>query len=185
MRSTLLFTICLILPFLLAAQDQSDNLIPWNSQKLVWPDFKGEPDASSEYKALTQWRLSYDFQVAISNGAASIARSNVKTFFSRNDSWTKSSTGSTQLLEHEQGHFDLAEVYARKFRKDLVDYTFKTDKYQKELEGLFNKILAACDKAQTKYDKETKHGIVEAEQASWNEKIKADLEKLSEFALSD
>ena len=186
-RIALVIITCLILPFILAAQEnQSDNLILWDQDlRLGWADFMGEPDASSEYMALTHWRLSYDFKISLINGNASIAGSKVRTYFSRGDSWSKSTSSSVQLLQHEQGHFDLAEVYARKFRKELVGYKFKSGEYQQEIEAIFNKILAECDKAQVKYDKETEHGIIEADQVRWDENIKEDLEELGEFALSE
>jgi hypothetical protein len=41
----------------------------------------------------------------------------VEVEFYPNSSWVKPGRKSTELLKHEQGHFDLTELYARKAEK--------------------------------------------------------------------
>jgi len=44
------------------------------------------------------------------------------------------------LLNHEQRHFDIAEIFARKLRKELEEYTFNKNNL-KEIENLYKKYL--------------------------------------------
>ena len=37
------------------------------------------------------------------------------------------------ILRHEQGHFDIAEIFARKLNKKMSEYKFNKTTYQKDL----------------------------------------------------
>jgi hypothetical protein len=157
---------------------QDDNSIPWQAgSKLIWTDFKGKPDASS-YKAFTESEIKMEFSAK--NNEAHIS---IKTFFDKTKSWVKDRTD--ELLAHEQLHFDITELWARKFRQKVKGKTFSFKTFQKELKAIQNEIYKGSKEMQTDYDKETQHSVVVASQKKWGKKIAEDLQKLNAFATAE
>src|SRR5262249_44372894 len=97
---------------LLSAAALPGNFIYWSAEKkLTGSDFQGRPDPASSMKAMTHSGIAYSWQCA--NGTLTyevIAR------FDRSKSWMRPGA-ETKLLLHEQKHFDITEIYARKMRK--------------------------------------------------------------------
>ena len=170
----------LLLPLSLLAQDSK---IPWTqSVKLTWSDFEAPVDASSEFYAWTQYYFNYNYKW---DGEGKVTV-NVKTSFVKNQSWRNTSKSlSPVLLKHEQGHFDLAEVYGRKMRKAYTAYCFShkhTANTKTEIDDIFNKLLDETHVAQAQYDQQTGHSRAIGQQEEWNTKIAAMLAGLSEYA---
>ncbi len=164
---------------------QDGMWMSWDSsRKLIWEDFQGTV-ADTEYKAETHWRIYYDFQVSLLNKMPLLSGYTVRTEFRKDKSWVKEVGGSDQLLRHEQGHFDLAEVYARKFRAQLDTLSFSTSNYRMEIDSLFEIILAQCDDEQNIYDVETGHGLKVTIQEDWLEIIQKELNTLEDFSFSE
>ena len=87
----------------------------WDSRnKLTWSDFRGKQDMESRYKASTTCEI-----VCTVETTESEALVTVYCYFNIEESWTK--TDDPYLLNHEQRHFDLYEVYTRKMRQALSD----------------------------------------------------------------
>ncbi|MCZ6693600.1 MAG: DUF922 domain-containing protein [Bacteroidetes bacterium] len=167
----------------LIGQVQSNQLLPWHQDKrLTWPDFQGEPEGDIDFKAMTNWQLSFDFQLSKAKGEIN-THFNVYTFFDNQKSWVREGNGSEQLLQHEQLHFDIAELFARKLRKQFAIYSFKSENYQEELNLLFDASLDSCNVVQTQYDLDTEHGLNQEKQQEWLQKIDQELMQLNEFVL--
>jgi predicted secreted Zn-dependent protease len=85
---------------------------------------------------------------------------------------------------HEQGHFDIAELFARKLRKAFVGYKFNAQTVGKDIDHLF--ILNRQERTQMDmlYDKETDFSRNRKQQLLWNKKIKAELGTLQKYASS-
>jgi hypothetical protein len=156
---------------------KDDNSILWNeATKLVWPDFKGAPDSSSPYKAFTESGI--HTEISAKNNEAIIS---IKVSFDKTKSWTKE-TNSRELLTHEQVHFDITEVWARKFRQKLKGKTFSIKTFQSELNATQASIFKESKEIQVLYDKETEHSVNKANQQKWNKKIAEELKSLSTFS---
>ena len=85
---------------------------------------------------------------------------------------------SVKLLKHEQGHFDISEIWARKLNKKLQGLcgrgkTVKdaTDDLQKQVQKAYDESERDRDKMEKDYDKETKGGTDDAKQAEWDKMI--------------
>ena len=76
------------------------------------------------------------------------------------------------LLEHEQIHFDIAELYARGTRKafDDVRNPCGNPSAVEDISDHNNELSA---RAQQNYDEETLHGTLPGAQAAWTRKIRA------------
>ena len=74
------------------------------------------------------------------------------------------------MLQHEQTHFDITELHARKLRKRIEAYNF-SENAKAELDELYNQIERERRAMQSKYDLETDHSILKAEEVAWVEKV--------------
>jgi Bacterial protein of unknown function (DUF922) len=157
--------IFLLLPFIGFAQTDSEELLRWNANKrLSWSDYKAVPNPDSDAAASTSTILSIEYKMSSSNFGYSI-----KSYFSKTRSWGLHKTA--YILSHEQGHFDIAEIFARKLHKEMSKYVFNKKTYQKELKKIYEDISEEKDKMQNEYDKETNHSINKEKQAAWLKKI--------------
>lgn len=153
-----------------------DSLILWKeNKKLSWDDFNGKANEASKYKALTESILS----IAIT-GKGMEAVITMTANFDKRTSWVKEKRDD--LLIHEQGHFDIVEIWARKFKQKLKGKTFNVKTFQKELNVLYNDVNRESKAMQVEYDRDTEHSINVKAQQKWTKKVNADLKSLSEFA---
>ena len=81
------------------------------------------------------------------------------------------------ILSHEQLHFNIAEVAARKLYQEIQLLRDQPGDVPRQVSDLFARINSDCDKMQQQYDEETAHGIKPEEQASWKKKVTEMLEQ--------
>ena len=89
-----------------------------------------------------------------------------------------------EALEHEKRHFDICEIYARKFRQLLLHSDWDNRNFDNNLRASFKRLVADYRAMQARYDRETHHSIDVTEQKAWNQRIDSELEELSEFSES-
>jgi hypothetical protein len=155
-----------------------DDGIKWTlNTQLTVQDFLGKPISNSQHSA--------ESFIGISSSCTPMNDSviiEIDAVFHRNKSWIKKNNDTSRVIPHEQGHFDLGEVFARKLRKELSEHKFKKKnltKYVNETVGYYNGLLT---KEQDVYDTETNHSINEAKQKEWLDKIKKELTELDAYS---
>jgi hypothetical protein len=160
---------------------QSKELL-WNiDSKLTWADFNAEPDVDHPYAAITYSGMSYSFSAEVINNQVKV-NCIVNCFFIPNKSWVKSEYKSdVELLKHEQLHFDITELYARKFREQLSKMSF-TENVKVEISDLYEKITKEKIELQNEYDIETDHSVNVLKQKNWEQKILIELQKRAVYA---
>ncbi|MAC95442.1 MAG: hypothetical protein CMC96_08065 [Flavobacteriales bacterium] len=164
----------------------SEDKIEWSENtQLTWEDFKGKPYNSYKHDALSKLEISYWFNVP-REGSAQVE---IKAIFYKKSSWVKPKEKTESLLSHENLHFDIAEVFARKVRKEIKAYyekkgRSKASKLNKKFSKIYNMLYDDYEKYQQLYDKETAYSTNKKEQARWKEKIKRELIELEEYAKS-
>lgn len=178
----LLYFSLLFLVFYASAQQSPDKIF-WGENKLTWEDFRGKPDKTSSFQANTSAGLSYSWGVRSENGAVTL-NYEVFSYFNPNSSWVyPESRGNAHLLSHEQLHFDITELHARKLRKKLSEV--KIDQLGKDPRATLNKLYENIEKEraamQAKYDKETSHSINKEAEARWQKYIDEEMKKHGEF----
>ncbi|HNB82378.1 MAG TPA: hypothetical protein PLP14_09790, partial [Chitinophagaceae bacterium] len=159
-----------------------DDKILWSiERKLEWRDFKGKRDQKviDKNHISTAASETGDSSRSFSEAAAYCshtiefsARSNndsivfeIRNLFNPMASWSQ--TTSTYILNHEQRHFDLAEVIARQLRKKLYDsISYCSTKRQKEIVYEF---LALDNTQQLQYDSITRHSEISAQQIGYDQ----------------
>ena len=107
-----------------------------------------------------------------------------RAYLQPDKSYVKPTAKEAALLKHEQGHFDIAEIFARQLtsKSSMVmcckaDGTMKTfAEISKELSAIEKEVLKAWDDYNKAYDMETDHSVKQKEQNDWNDKISKALE---------
>ena len=149
--------------------------LSWNEfYKLQWDDFQGEPDKNSLGDAATavsikakpflvKKQISYD----------------VVAIFNREKSWVRDKSAS--LLAHEQLHFDIAELYARKIRKKINELKDQGVNDIKVYNAAIQELLQESNEVDRHYDIETLHGAMSNKQKKWNTRVKDELASLRRY----
>jgi hypothetical protein len=108
----------------------------------------------------------------------------VKAIFFKSKSFMKDE--APYILNHEQIHFDITEIYARKLRKLISEKDFKKVKDVVEvINKMSDKVIDEWQKEQNNYDDDTQHGINSAKQQVWNEKIQNQLVELENYSSTE
>lgn len=155
---------------------QQTNLIAWKqARKLSWEDFKATPDAGSSNAALTSSSINIEF--GFDNTGLQYS---IKCSFDKTKSWVR--IKNNDVLGHEQGHFDLAEVYARKLNKAMKEYKFNAKTVGDDVNKLYDNMMKLHHEAQNTYDHETDYSRNKLRQEEWRQKINSDLKQLEAFA---
>ncbi|NHM01565.1 hypothetical protein [Flavobacterium difficile] len=153
-----------------------DDQILWKSErKLVWDDFKGIADTSMiNVEAIT----SYKIEVTDAYFENDIPKYQLSCYFIKSKSWTI--TNEKKTLDHEQLHFDIAEIYARKIRKAFDSLNFKKCVDTNKYDEIYYRLGDECEIYQDKYDNSVYFN--EVQQKKWSIKVNAELERLKKYA---
>jgi hypothetical protein len=103
----------------------------------------------------------------------------VKAYFLKDKSWCKVRSGN--LLQHEQLHFDIAELYARKVRKKVNEMQEAGLKDHRVYNKAIHYILAESNEMDHQYDRQTLNGALLNKQLLWDLEIKLHLNELQQY----
>jgi hypothetical protein len=98
---------------------------------------------------------------------------NVRAMFDMNQSWWRGGTRDDNLLlQHEQTHFDIAELVARRLRAHFATLTDACERYggTVPLGSVVDDYQRELDEQQARYDRETSFGIDARAQWAWTSK---------------
>ncbi|MFZ1858030.1 MAG: DUF922 domain-containing protein [Chitinophagaceae bacterium] len=170
------FLILLLFPSVLFSQSSNEEVLEWDpSRKLSWADYKARPNPDSDAAASTTTYLGINYNITSRSFSYKIY-----SRFSKTRSWGLHKTA--YILSHEQGHFDIAEIFARKLHKKMSEYEFNKKTYNKDLDKIYRDVTKEKEDTQNQYDKETNHSINKTEQLLWLKKIAAMLEEYADWA---
>lgn len=145
----------------------------WSERRVLsWEDFRGPVDTvSHESAAATCCSIAF----SLSQSAAGQPVLSVYNTFYVGRSWVKEDARIASILAHEQGHFDLCELFTRKLRErlDLVDLSAANAKEQ--LLGIYTTVNDEYENCQQAYEHETAHGTKIAAQSRWRQKMDREL----------
>ena len=160
-------------------QTDRGPVIDWRSDyKLRYEDFKGDPKGNPAYAVAT---TSSAFGYSITDRGGEISGSIYVRFYCE-ESWWNPDYRTEEVREHEQLHFDICEVFGRKFYKAVLVLRDSGNLNSRSMRRIKSKFEKQYDDCQLLYDSETDHGTKEEEQSAWNQKIKRELDELSDFA---
>jgi hypothetical protein len=158
--------------------------VQWSaSRPLTWDDFQGVPPAGDPERAA---ETAYTLLHAV-NCRGRVFTFRVVAAFLPRQSWVRPSVRtnaaqSARSLSHEQTHFNLSEVYARRIRRYFAELQDPCLKSEREIEAQADQLIREEAAAQRRYDDETSHGRIGSKQNSWDaDTVKqiADLQRYS------
>lgn len=172
---TVLLTMAIsVAPLCLAGQTSSApgqaNSVPrdWTEQRLTWDDFLARPDAASKGAALTAYEIQARTMCETDGPAF-----HVTVRFLPGQSWVKPRQRNAQILAHEQGHFDLAEVTARRLRGELALLDLGCAEGNAAFTNLVANFQSRDLELQRSYDRQTMFGTGSEAQKHWEARIKS------------
>lgn len=173
--AALLFLSVFLFSFTTDPASDSKNVIVWNEYRpLTWEDFQGKrtEDAAGDAGTVVQIKAKpYMVKDQVKYDVAAL--------FVKNKSWSDAKT--KELLAHEQLHFDIAELYARKIRKVIAELSKAGEEDVKNYNLAIQKLLHESNEIDIQYDLETLHGAMQNKQAEWTKNVKAELKALAQF----
>jgi hypothetical protein len=157
--------------------EQFEKTIVWHpSRPLKVENFKASTE-KRPFQAATAYQILYGVKSYTLGGKTTLS---VETHFVCDDSYFKKSDDDAQLLQHEQLHFDIAEIYARKYRKALSEqasnYNLYREKHQALIAGFRKELILKQDEYDAEVYKDS------SLQDEWNNWVKAELASLENYA---
>lgn len=168
------------------ALDQEESGALWRG--ITWDDFEGTPpegaDKEPEAARIAIFlkhapkRVQVWYDKAARKWKAKYTKIEVTNFMDKSQSWVLPGHKTAALLNHEQKHFDLNEVYRQLLQEALEKLEGEGDTQRDALKDLNKKVAettakfeAEAKKQQERYDKETDHGRNAEKQAEWDKRI--------------
>lgn len=175
---------CIIFQILFASSltaQKSPEPIDFNVYKewrrfdpLEWEDFKGSRPDQYHGDAGTMVKIK-----AVPYLVKKKVKYHVYALFDKTNSWALEK--SPQLLKHEQLHFDIAELYARKIRKKIQQLSGNRKNDLKVYNREIRKLLQESNDFDRLYDIETLHGSLLKKQKEWEIRVERALKALNDF----
>lgn len=159
-------------------QERNPKIV-WG-KSLEWQDFKGEKSTNNceGLVAISATNVNY----YINKYTDDTLLLKVVAEFYKNESWKNPEWKLNEyLLQHEQIHFDITEIFARKFRKEVGAIQINKTELNK-IADLDAKITKELQVMQDLYDSETNHSILKSKQAEWEVKVSNQLKQLDLYS---
>ena len=156
--------------------------VPWSDRLLTWDDFRAAAPADrGDRGAQTAYTV---FHAAQCTGDRFEFR--VLAAMIPDQSWVappvrKDSALSARTLRHEQTHFDLTEVHARRLRRYFAELYSPCTRGTAELDALAGRFMDEESQAQRRYDNETRYGRDAEPQRAWDADVARQLRALDRF----
>ncbi|GAO41289.1 DUF922 domain-containing protein [Flavihumibacter petaseus] len=150
--------------------------INWKERRLLtWTDFKAAPVESAPNAALTSTSILFGYHF----GEGGLTYT-LQCVFYPHKSWTK--VRSERILSHEQGHFDISELFTRKLHQALAAYKPRENSLEPDINAIYQKVAQDQAAYQKQYDTETNYSRDLEGQSRWSQRIRLELEQLQKFA---
>jgi len=198
----IIVAICVVLTVVLLYEMLSDKRWEKTNHLLTWDDFRGIPDLwliangyGGGIKADLKHETLYELKMVQESCHYSFTKVEGFAYMSRIESWANPIMKSFYTLQHEQIHFDIAEVHAKIFNKrvenELLNRVFlcpvgSDSLFQSKIKmeanaqatAILNQIREQMWFMQIVYDVQTNHGEDYAQQKAWDNRIRDLLENL-------
>jgi len=179
MRKIRLTIYLLGLLFIGFAQENPDYLQWSSTRKLTVNDFGIKKNNSSSGSSFAQFSL--DFSISGFDFLTKNFNKKVRNSVIKSASWIDTTANVDATIKYQQTLFDMAEIYARKFRKELKENRKQLAKGLQFVESVNSKVSTEFSKRRLKYDEETKSGTDFSQQQLWEDQILRELAELSDY----
>ncbi|MBK1896323.1 DUF922 domain-containing protein [Chryseobacterium paridis] len=173
-----------IVCLLISAQLWSQKIIWDDQRKLEWSNFQSKVNAMKNPDVVAYTHCGWEYSTVVSSDPSVPVKIMINTIFREDKSWKDVKRINDYALLHEQKHFDIAEIFARKLRKEVSENIKTSSDYQKKFKDIYSKISNEYKAFQTAYDKDTQNGMNKEKQAQYNTIIAEALENLNSYKKS-
>ena len=166
--------LCLfLLPGYLSYAQPKGDLVKWDAHnRISWDNFPVK-DTNDRFAAEANTFFKANFFLKNDSVFCQVV-----TYLNAERSWRKPSLHLDEYgIKHEQVHFDITEIFARKIRKELIE----NDVNEHGVEKIYYANAKECREFQQLYDNETRHSLDERNQKRWNKHIRILLLSLDDF----
>jgi hypothetical protein len=174
-------------------QDVVTPLAGIDYQQITADNFKGAPDPADPHAAKSYIGLDLKSEAKLvkrddGKYETQIVDINYKALFDEKRSWWRGKMEHCDLLKHEQGHFDMAEILARELNanKEQVLKVLRGEggtpedskaDHEQKLGDHFLELMKELGEQAERYDTETEHCRNKNKQEEWNKKMGDALKK--------
>ncbi|REC78670.1 DUF922 domain-containing protein [Chryseobacterium elymi] len=170
--------------FLFANALFGQKIIWQEDRKLVWDNFKSPVNRKNRADVAAYTHCGWEYSVVKSTNSKSPVKIEVTAIFNEDRSWKDVKRINDYILLHEQKHFDIAELFVRKFRKEIQEKIKTSGDYDKNFNAVYSKISNDYKNFQMSYDRITQHGMNKEKQAEYNAIIAEELDHLKSYKAS-
>jgi hypothetical protein len=152
--------------------------------KLNWSNFKSKVNNQRGANVVAYTNCGWTYSYVKSSNPKAPIKIEIQTLFNEDKSWKDVKRINDYVLLHEQKHFDAAEVYARKLRKEITEKIKTSSDFDKYFKAIYNRNLKEYQDFQRTYDRETRNGMLEEKQSEYNRIIAEELENYKSYKSS-
>lgn len=160
------------------ADDPASDTIFYPARRLNWSDFRGKPSPRGPSAAVAFTSFSYEGGSLLKNDTLQITL-NLQVFFIRSASWVRPGNMDSYSLAHEQLHFDITYLVAKRFMNKVRQLPLTKEDYDSMIQYEYLESFREMNRLQEDFDGETRHGTLLSAQLEWNAKVARDLEELN------
>ena len=177
----MIYKVLFALAFIFNGPAITEDVMEWQEGiHLKWSDFKGQPKNLGDIVAITSSGISFKFSIKETNHMVTGFDTHVQAHFYPNRSWVHKKKSSDHILAHEQLHFDITELHARKFKKDIAFLKISKN-VKRDLNAIYERINKEMSAMQKTYDIETNYSRDIVAQSIWQTKIDEALNAYSDY----
>lgn len=154
-------------------KQEGDTIYYAANRPLKWDDFQEKP-RNSKYAGSVFPSFGFEEQQEITNGVIKLQFS-LKVYVPKSACWVKDNSRDDYTLNHEQRHFDIVEIVAKRFEQKIRSTKLPVNNFDGLINFEFYEFFGEMNSLQEQYDTETQHGINSGQQAQWNRRIDQDL----------
>lgn len=169
----ILILVCVCLSSFKSVETEEEILYWSSTRQLVYTDFKADTTAAA-HAAISCLKV-----IPFLSIDGNVLKYKIIAGFYPGCSYMK--YRDKRLLGHEQLHFDMVEVYARKMRQYLHSCAY-TGVSADELNNVLTRMDADLQAVQKVYDRVTDHGLKPGAQIHWGKQVSAALDSLSGYS---
>jgi hypothetical protein len=155
---------------------ENDTVFYSPDRPLIWDDFRDKPRVG-RFAASVFPSFAYEGQSKVSKGVIHVNLI-MKVYVLKNSSWVRDNARDAYGLNHEQRHFDIVKLVAERFKQKVQPDSLSLEDYNSIIQYQYLESFREMNRLQEQYDGETGHGLNQAVQEKWNQRIDAELRSL-------
>ncbi len=154
-------------------KEEGDTIYYAVNRPLTWNDFQDKPP-NSKYAAIVFPSFGFDEKREVVNGEIRLYL-DMKVYVPKSACWVKDGNRVDYTLNHEQRHFDIVKIVAKRFEQKIRNAKLPVANCDGLINFEFYESFREMNSLQKQYDNETGHGTITTMQERWNNKIDQDL----------